>query len=119
MEESKNSTLLSTSDVGVVVKRSNPIRISGAEVKAALGLILAERSIDELTTPFVREVGHGTPSGAWNLLRASDRIIRHRPRMYLLQEVTVNRGDIIRGLSLHKYTSQPTLQRLELEAFSS
>jgi hypothetical protein len=75
MEGSRNSTFLSTSDVGLVVKRSNPIRIWGAEVKAALGLILAEPSIDELA-PFAPEVGHGAPSGAWHLVRDSDRIIR-------------------------------------------
>ena len=94
MEGSRNSTFLSTSDVDFVVKRSNPIRISAAEVKATLRLILTELSIDELA-PFAPEVGHGTPSGAWHLLRASDRIIRHRPRMHLIQEVTVNRRDVI------------------------
>lgn len=96
MEGSRNSTFLPTSDVGLVVKRSNPIRIWVAEVKAAPGPILAEPSIDHLA-PLVPEVGHGTPSGAWYLLRASDRIIRHRPRMHFLQEVTVNRGDVFRG----------------------
>lgn len=71
------------------MKRSNPIRIWGAEVKAELGLILAEPLIDDELAP----------SEAWHLLRASDRIIRQvmghrqdRPRMHLLQEVTVNRG---------------------------
>jgi hypothetical protein len=86
------------------VRRSNPTRIWGAEVKAALGLILAEPSIDGLA-PFVPEVGHGNPSEAWqHLLRASDRTIRHRPRMNLLQEVTVNRAEHYvrssKGLSL-------------------
>ena len=77
MEESRNLISLSTSEIGGVVKRSSLIRIWGAEVKAALGLILAEPSIvvDELA-PFVPEVGHGAPSGAWHLLRASRRIIR-------------------------------------------
>jgi hypothetical protein len=92
MEGSRNLTFLSTSDVGLVVKRSSLIRIWGAEVKAAPGLILP-LSIDELA-PFAPEVGHGTPSGAWNLLRANDRITRHCPRMDLLQEVTVNRGTL-------------------------
>lgn len=92
MEGSQNSTFLSTSDVGLVVKRSNPIRIWGAELKAALvGLILVEPSVDE--SPFVPGVGHGTPSplGAWHLLTASDRdwMIRQAMRMDLLQEVTV------------------------------
>jgi hypothetical protein len=73
-EGSGNSTFLSTSDV-VVVKRSNQIRIWGAEVKAGLGLILAWPSVDELA-PFVPEVEDGTPSGAGHLLRASDRIVR-------------------------------------------
>jgi hypothetical protein len=74
-EGSENSTFLSTSDVGVVVERSNQIRIWGAEVKAGLGLILAWPSVDELA-PFVPEVEDGTPSGACHLLRASDRIVR-------------------------------------------
>jgi hypothetical protein len=95
MEGSQNSTFLSTSDVGLVVRRSNPIRIWGAEVKAALvGLILVEPSVDELApSPFVPGVGHGTPSplAAWHLLTASDRdrMIRQAMRMDLLQEVTV------------------------------
>ena len=58
MEGWRNLTFLSTSDVEIAVKRSNRIRIWGAEVKAALGLILVEPSIDELA-PFVHEVGHG------------------------------------------------------------
>jgi len=80
MEGSRNSSFLPTSDVGVgvVVKRSNPIRIWGAEVKAALGLVLAELSI----APFVPELGHGTPSDAWHLLRASDRILRQAMGRY-------------------------------------
>jgi hypothetical protein len=93
MEGSRNSIFLTTSDVGVVVKRSNPIRIWGAEVKATLGLILYEPSIDDELA-----VGHGTPSRAWRLLRDNHRIIhqamghyRDRPRMHLLQEVTVSR----------------------------
>ena len=64
-------------------------------MKVALSLILAEPSIDELA-PFVPEVGHGTPSAVWHLLMASDRIIRHRPRMHLLQEVTVDCGTLYR-----------------------
>jgi hypothetical protein len=76
MEGSRNSIFLTTSDVGIVVKRSNPIRIWGAEVKATLGLILDEPSIDDELAPFLPEVGHGTPSGAWHLLKASHRIIR-------------------------------------------
>ena len=90
MEGLRNSTLLSTSDVGLVVERSNPIRIWGAEVKVALGLILVEPSIVELA-PFDPEVEHGTPPEAWHLLRATDPIIRHRPRM----DLTVNRGNIM------------------------
>jgi len=73
MEGSRNSTFLSTSDVGIVVKHSNPIRIWGAEVKATLGRILAEPSIDEELAPFVAELVH---AGAWDLLRTSDRIVR-------------------------------------------
>ena len=42
MEACQNSTLPSTSDVGVVVKDSNPIQISGAEGRVAVSLILAE-----------------------------------------------------------------------------
>ena len=102
MEGSRNSISLSTSDVGVVVNRYNLIRIWGAEVKAALGLILAEPSIvDDEIAPFVPEVGHGAPSGAWHLLRASDRITRQAmghywdgPWLHLLQEVT---GTMFRG----------------------
>jgi hypothetical protein len=67
------------------VKRSNPIRIWGAEVKAALGLILVQPSVDEFA-PFVPGVGPGTPSplGAWHLLTASglDRIIRQAMGRY-------------------------------------
>ena len=78
MEGSWKSISLSTSDVGLVVKRYNPIRIWGAEVKAALGLILAEPSIvDDELAPFVPEVGR-----AWHLLRASDRIIRQATGRY-------------------------------------
>ncbi len=74
MGGSRNSTFLSTSDGDVVVKSSNPIRISGAEVKVALGLILAEpTTIDELS-PFVPELGYATRLGEWSLLRPSDRI---------------------------------------------
>ena len=72
MGGSQNSTFLPTSDVGVVVKRSNQIRIWGAEVKVA-GLILAEPTIDELTT-FGPELGHVNLPGGWCLSRASDRI---------------------------------------------
>lgn len=76
MEGLRNLIFLSTSDVGIVVKRSNPIRIWGAEVKATLGQILAEPSIDGELAPLVPEVGYGTPSEAWHLLRASDRMTR-------------------------------------------
>jgi hypothetical protein len=69
-------------------------------VKAALGQILAEPSIDGELAPFVLEVGNGAPC-AEHLSRASDRIIRQAmkhyrnpPRMHLLQEVTVNRGTL-------------------------
>lgn len=76
MEGSRNSIFLTTSDVGSVVKRSILIRIWGAEVKTTLGLFLDEPSIDDELAPFVPEVGHRTPSGAWHLSRANDRIIR-------------------------------------------
>jgi hypothetical protein len=77
MEGQRNSIFRSTSDVGVVVKRSNPIRIWGAEVKATLGLILLEPSIvNDVLAPFVPDVGHETPLRALHLLRANDRIIR-------------------------------------------
>jgi hypothetical protein len=78
MEGSWKSISLSTSDVRLVVKRYNLIRIWGAEVKAALGLILAERSIvDDELAPFIPEVGR-----VWHLLRASDRIIRQATGRY-------------------------------------
>jgi hypothetical protein len=80
MGGSPNSTFLSTSD-GDVVKSSNQIQISGAEVKVAPGLILAEPTIDELS-PFVPELAHATRSGEWSLLRPSDRISGRAMRNY-------------------------------------